>query len=181
MKPVEKASVVSFGSRSTWKLQLLPPITVMRGRWYVSSSRRKLNSHRVLPVWMHKPQQTTLAQQKWAASDKCTFYFCRIFSSFCCHFNWNSISRLPPSTGLAIHSLYVSGKCNRYFFLKQALSLLPNTFASTSANSSKTLSVNITLQTNSNTCGTMFVCLFVLGVFFLLQLPSKGSNRETLR
>lgn len=160
MKPVQKASVMSFGSSSTCKLQLMPPITVVRGRWYVSSSRRKLNSHRLLPVWMHKPQQTILAQQKWAASDKCTFYFCRIFSSFCCHFNWNSTSMWPPSTGLAIHSLYVSGKCNRCFFLKQTLSLLPKTFASTTTNSSKTLSVNITLQTNSNAMRNN-VCLFV--------------------
>lgn len=95
------------------------------------------------------------------------FYFCRIFSSFCCHFNWNSTSMWPPSTGLAIHSLYVSGKCNRCFFLKQTLSLLPKTFASTTTNSSKTLSVNITLQTNSNTMRNN-VCLFVCfgGVFF---------------
>lgn len=112
------------------RVPAVPPIAGTGGPPGVSRS--------LLPVWMHKLRPTILAQHKWAASDEC-----RIFSSHCRHFNWNSIWRRPWSAGLTVHCLYVSGKSKNHFFSESK----PSQCSATS----KTPSVSITLQTNSNT------------------------------
>lgn len=77
--------------------------------------------------------------------------------SFQLELNFNVASKYRPCNSQS----YVSGKCKHYIILKQTLSTVLKTFASTTTNNSKTLSVNITLQPNSSTCGTVFVCLSV--------------------